>query len=423
MRVWRCTQGIVGLGLYCTDGKGDSYFLATTALKTIASPVSLRFEWKEMYRSSKPSLRRNRDGNGESFESFNASVSQRVGQIANQLILHDYKFSLLTPFFAPKPNGKERLICVPTIQDRLVQRTIYRHLSKGKYSFDNAISYGFISGKSTKCALGAALRERKKFAWVYKADISSFFDSIDRDLLKEKLRAKVRLQTLHSILDSVINTEVNLSNPSDRKKIRELGIRNGRGLRQGMPLSPYLSNLFLWDFDHFLIKKGIRAIRYADDIIAFGSSQAECLDIHDICSKAIAGLGLHIHPIEPGGKTEIYAPDTTAEFLGQGIARSDHEYYLTVNKPQVENIKSRISQYGDFKFLSEKRITIGKLIQKLDAMIGGYSEVYSDCQNVDKVIQAIQDHRVVVLSKLFSKMGIDVSKLTKDQKAFLDIPK
>ncbi len=43
-----------------------------------------------------------------------------------------------------------------------------------------------------------------------------------------------------------------------------------------MPLSPYLSNVFLGNFDKVLERNSLQAIRYVDDIVVFCSSENEC---------------------------------------------------------------------------------------------------------------------------------------------------
>jgi len=42
---------------------------------------------------------------------------------------------------------------------------------------------------------------------------------------------------------------------------------SGKGIAQGSPLSPLLSNLYLADFDRLLQSKGLPWIRFADNIL------------------------------------------------------------------------------------------------------------------------------------------------------------
>jgi hypothetical protein len=78
------------------------------------------------------------------------------------------------------------------------------------------------------------------------------------------------------------------------------------GLRQGMPVSPMLSNLLLKRFDEGLDKQGIVAVRYADDIAVFARSREECLE-------ALAAVHLAILGVEPFNKS--------LELVGRGSRR------------------------------------------------------------------------------------------------------
>lgn len=66
---------------------------------------------------------------------FAANLDRNISRLAQDLGQGVYHFSKLRPFLIPKANGsKERVICVPTVGDRLVQRAICRYLEEsGKF--------------------------------------------------------------------------------------------------------------------------------------------------------------------------------------------------------------------------------------------------------------------------------------------------
>ena len=102
-----------------------------------------------------------------------------------------------------------------------------------------------------------------------KTDISAFFDNIERVKLKGEIRKKIKISSLHKMIDDVIDLEIVTDDLSSNKKIRDAGIFEGKGVRQGMPLSPLFANLYLTDLDFKIKQMGYWAIRYADDIIFF----------------------------------------------------------------------------------------------------------------------------------------------------------
>jgi hypothetical protein len=50
-------------------------------------------------------------------------------------------------------------------------------------------------------------------------------------------------------------------------------------------MSPFLSNVMLTRFDNAVLAKNYKAVRYADDLIFFGSSEHECNEIYKFCEK------------------------------------------------------------------------------------------------------------------------------------------
>ena len=111
------------------------------------------------------------------------------------------------------------------------------------------------------------------------------------------------------------------------------GIEAGRGLRQGMPLSPILSNFLLRDFDRAFSERGHALVRYADDLVVFASSRDECETIQELTEFELAKLKLQFSP----GKTEICGPHEPVEFLGMelGLRDGTSTYCLTVSTRQM----------------------------------------------------------------------------------------
>ena len=126
---------------------------------------------------------------------------------------------------------------------------------------------------------------RASSPWLLKADISAFFDTIQRAALIEGLASKFRLRSLQPLLRGVINCEVHLNNDRVRKSVADNKICKGAGLRQGMPLSPILSNFVLRDFDAVMGSKRAM-VRYADDMLIFCNSRIECEDAQALVDRA-----------------------------------------------------------------------------------------------------------------------------------------
>lgn len=397
--------------------------MSKNALDDLSSTKYLSHAWDDMFSASK---KRKRDGfglDGISLNNFKNNEDKFIQHLSNDLRSKQYFPQCLKPHFIPKTSGKDRVICVPSVPDRLIQRTLLTLLHDKGYGFVNEISYGFVKNRSVSMAASKAIEFREKKPWAYKADISAFFDKIDRSILIDRVRKKIRLRSLHPLIESIVNTEIIYRHKGVQKRIRKLGIKDGVGLRQGMPMSPYLANLMLLEFDKEIEARGISMVRYADDFVAFASSESECKDIHELCVGLLANEGLDLHPLNQSEKTVICNPYETIEFLGLGLAYNSCGYSLEVTKKQRDSINQKILELSDLDHCMKQGISISKLTRKLEDMISGYyGAYYGLCSNYEQLSDVMEAAKNKAMSTLFIKQfGIDYESLTSKQKCFLEI--
>jgi RNA-directed DNA polymerase len=115
---------------------------------------------------------------GENLESNLVDLSERLRRGA-------FRASPVRRVHIPKPDGRQRPIGVPTLEDKIVQRAVVEVLN-AIYEVDFlGFSYGFRPGRSQHDALDAlavGIRD-KRVSWVLDADLRGFFDSVDHDWL------------------------------------------------------------------------------------------------------------------------------------------------------------------------------------------------------------------------------------------------
>lgn len=399
--------------------------MAKNVLHKLATLPKLRAVWRTFFRDA--GKKQSSGVDGVTAADFNKNCENNLQSLQYQLI-RGYRFDSLIAHPVPKPDGrKDRIICVPTIRDRLVQRLIGEHLSKhGKrFGIENSASYGFIRGRGVGAARDKAVKIRGAHSWAYKSDIAAFFDQIPREYLLEAVRRTIRTPSLYRILEGAIGCEIDTRSPSIRRRVERAGIKAGLGVRQGMPLSPFFANLVLKDFDRVLLSNNVALIRYADDFIAFADSEDQCRRIDALARDVLGTIGLKIPEIgDHRSKTHICPPDESIDFLGLSISPLPNgSYDLRLTSKQLQRISEDLFRYKDLDYLRQENLNVMNLSTVLERKVAGYRSAYSSriVGNSDE-LNGILDHaRVEVFVKVFTKLfGHDaVSQLSLEQRDFL----
>jgi retron-type reverse transcriptase len=391
-----------------------------SALSHVASVASLNAAFSHIYSTSSNKSRDTSGVDHQTLVDFRMHKDDLIKQLSTDLVGKRFKFSKLSAHFIKKTNGKYRVICVPTVRDRVVQRALLDYLStRYEVKINNPISYGFLRDKGVQQAAEQACRLRESRPWVFKTDITAFFDKVDRDKLKAKLKKLIREPSLLALLEDAIGCEIFIDSNITKKRVSELGIEERRGIRQGMPMSPFLSNVMLRRFDKAVLATNYKAVRYADDLIFFGSSEHECNEIYKFCEENLRIEGLAIPALGEKSKSQIYTPDIAAEFLGLGMVRHhDLTYRLEVTKEQAVYIRTELFKLTDLEHLNKQNIDFFKFGQSLNSRISGYVNAYLMCSNLKELENKLESIRLRVYSTVLSNLGIKPAALSPSAKKF-----
>ncbi|MEM7105278.1 MAG: reverse transcriptase domain-containing protein, partial [Bacteroidota bacterium] len=187
------------------------------------------------------------------------------GKYIEQIESGRYEVSAIMGVEIPKSNGKTRLLGVPTVVDRVFQQALH-HVLQPIFEADfQAHSYGFRPNRNAHQAVDQSLLYiNSGYQDIVDIDLKSFFDQVEHYVLLELIYAKVKCDKTLKLLRSFLRAPILIKGKLHKRR---------KGVPQGSPLSPLLSNIILNELDKELESRGHRYVRYADDFSIYVRSK------------------------------------------------------------------------------------------------------------------------------------------------------
>jgi len=232
----------------------------------------------------------------------------------------------------PKDAGRKRQLGIPTVVDRMVQQAIQQVLSELYEPTFSETSYGFRPKRSTHHALKKSQEYANEgYTYVVDMDLEKFFDTVSQSKMIEILSRTIKDGRVISLIHKYLRAGAIV----DRKYEATV-----EGLAQGGNLSPLCSNIILNELDKELERRGIRFVRYADDLVLFAKTKRSANRILE-----------HILPfIEKKLKLRVNKAKTSVsyigriKFLGYGYYSSKGGVKLRVHKKSIVKMKNRVRE-------------------------------------------------------------------------------
>jgi group II intron reverse transcriptase/maturase len=147
--------------------------------------------------------------------------------------------------------------------------------------------------------------------WVLEVDIRKFFDTLDRERLREILCRRVRDGVLLRLIGKWLNAGV--------LEGRELSLPDA-GTPQGGVISPLLANIYLHEVLDEWFEREVRPrlkgraflVRYADDFVIVFAREEDARRVFRVLPERFGKYGLTLHP-EKTRLVEFRRPDRTSD--------------------------------------------------------------------------------------------------------------
>lgn len=268
----------------------------------------------------------------------------------------------------PKDKTSKRPLGIPTVVDRFVQQAIHQVLSPiyERQFLDN--SFGFRPKRSTHKALQRCKEYISEgYEYAVDMDMEKFFDTVNHSKLIEILSKTIDDSRVISLIHKYLNAGVVVEHKFETTE---------QGVPQGGPLSPLLSNIMLNELDKELTLRGLRFVRYADDMVVLCKSRRGAERVKESITHFIENkLFLKVNK----DKTQVVYL-SKIKFLGYSFYKIKGEVRFRIHPKSIMKLRDKI------RFLTSRSNGWGYSVrkEKLSAFIKGWINYFkfADIKNL-----------------------------------------
>ena len=288
----QCREGVLNeLQLIHQRAKSDKKIRFTALMHHIYNIDLLRLSYLEIKRDAAPGVDR------VTWEEYGEDLENNLQDLSVRLRHGTYKAKPVRRVYIPKADGKQRPLGVTALEDKIAQRAAVAVLNTIYEADFVGFSYGFRRGRSQHHALDALYVgiTTKKVSYIYDADISDFFNKINREWLIKFIEHRIADKRVVRLIQKWLNAGI-----LEEGKI----IYNEQGTPQGSSASPVFANVFLhYVYDLWIVqwrkqkaRGDVVVVRFADDTVVGFQYKSDAEEFQKELKERLLKFGLELHP-------------------------------------------------------------------------------------------------------------------------------
>ena len=165
-------------------------------------------------------------------------------------------------------------------------------------------------------------------------DLKSFFDEVDHCLLLQLLYRKVKCPLTLRLIRKWLRAPIEINGKLTKRR---------KGVPQGSPLSPLLSNIMLNELDKEMERRGLLYIRYADDFSIYTKSEHNARKIGNSIYLFLKNkLKLPINRKKSGIRKPVNFTILGYSFVPTYVKGEKGKYQLVVSGKSWKSLKEKL---------------------------------------------------------------------------------
>lgn len=367
---------------------------------------------------------------GISKAKYGENLQENLEDLSGRMKRMAYRPQAVREVLIPKEGkpGATRPLGISNFEDKLVQGRVREILESIYEPLFLDWSYGFRPGRSCHDAIEALQKHlyTEEVEVVIDVDLANFFGTIDHDVLKDLLKAKIKDTKFMRYISRMLMAGI----------LAEGELRvSDEGVPQGSCCSPVLSNIvahhvideWLEDTVKPLTKGNIRAYRYADDLVICCRYEEDAVRVRKALGKRLEKYKLKLNEEKTKmvsfskSKKRRGITQEAFDFLGFTfyLGRSLKGAIIPKAKTCGKRYRSKLNRVKDWARSIRNKEPLGKIWKTFCAKLRGHVQYYgvsSNSKAVAKFLRAAEKILFKWLNRRSQRKSFDWDKFRLYQK-------